>query len=302
MNEKISVALFVFNRPDTVIKVVEALRRYCPSRLYIIADGPRQTSDDSHGCIETIRVVKSGIDWPCAIKWYVSDSNLGCRLRIKTGLDQVFAQEEACIILEDDCVPTLSFFDFCEKIHRKYRSNPLVFGACGESDWPKNNAEVVDVSWSKYFLCWGWLGFRHGWLKHTDDMSNWPMQRASGIIQRNSLHRSAWCGWRASFNAIYEGRLNTWDYQVTLSLWRTDMLVAVPSKRLVENIGIGHVKSTHGAKGVRVIRRVLEAQEPIIIQEPVARALRRDAEIEYSFFCSKTLIARLVHWCKSFSI
>ena len=36
------VLFIVFNRPDTTIKVFEAIRKAKPKRLYISSDGPRE--------------------------------------------------------------------------------------------------------------------------------------------------------------------------------------------------------------------------------------------------------------------
>jgi len=41
-----------------------------------------------------------------------SEKNLGCKIRISSGLNWVFSKVDHAIILEDDCIPDPSFFSF----------------------------------------------------------------------------------------------------------------------------------------------------------------------------------------------
>ena len=84
-----------------------------PSKLYLIADGPK-TDDEIAQCHKTRKAVENQIDWNCEINKIYSDINLGCAHRIKSGIDTVFKKEDKLIILEDDTLPNSSFFKFCE--------------------------------------------------------------------------------------------------------------------------------------------------------------------------------------------
>src|SRR5689334_6181116 len=107
------VVLCVYNRPELTEHVLEVLRKVRPTHILVVADGPK--SDDPHErrkCDE-VRGMIEAIDWPTQIQWNVSPSNLGCRARIQTGLSWAFSLIEEAIVLEDDCVPDASFFEFC---------------------------------------------------------------------------------------------------------------------------------------------------------------------------------------------
>ena len=41
MRADVPVAFIIFNRPDTTAMVFEEIRKAKPSKLYVIADGPR---------------------------------------------------------------------------------------------------------------------------------------------------------------------------------------------------------------------------------------------------------------------
>ena len=63
------VVLIVFNRPEPTRRVFEAIAKARPSRLLIIADGPRvDRPGESDLCAEVRRVVAK-IDWPCKVEY-----------------------------------------------------------------------------------------------------------------------------------------------------------------------------------------------------------------------------------------
>ena len=109
INDKLSTAivLIIFRRPSQTERVFRVIAEAKPSRLYIIADGPRDP-DEALLCHQTRQAVED-VDWDCDVKRDFSDKNLGLRERIISGLDWVFANEERAIILEDDCLPHPDF-------------------------------------------------------------------------------------------------------------------------------------------------------------------------------------------------
>ena len=48
--------------------------------------------------------------------------NLGCRNSVRKGIDWFFKYNYFGIILEDDCLPNKSFFEFCSKINKIYKN------------------------------------------------------------------------------------------------------------------------------------------------------------------------------------
>ena len=61
------------------------------------------------------------------------NKNLGCRKGVTAGIDWFFSNEEMGIILEDDCIPSLSFFQFCDQMLLEYQFNEKVFMISGHN-------------------------------------------------------------------------------------------------------------------------------------------------------------------------
>ena len=111
-----AVLFLVFNRPDTTAQVFEAIRQAKPPRLYVAADGPRVNREGEAERVARVREIATAVDWPCEVKTLFREENLGCKYAVSGGITWFFEHEEQGIILEDDCLPSQSFFWFLRNI------------------------------------------------------------------------------------------------------------------------------------------------------------------------------------------
>ena len=73
------------------------------------------------------------VDWDCEVHHNYSETNLGCRQRVSSGISWVFEQVEDAIILEDDCLPHPTFFAFCAEMLECYRHDQRVSSISGNN-------------------------------------------------------------------------------------------------------------------------------------------------------------------------
>ena len=86
------VAFFVFKRPGTTRRVFEAISKVRPTKLLLIADGPRQDREGEAEACRQARDIVARVDWPCEVFRNFSESNLGCEDRIISGLNSPSAR------------------------------------------------------------------------------------------------------------------------------------------------------------------------------------------------------------------
>ena len=131
---KTAVLFLIFNRLDTTKQVFEEIRKAKPPRLYIAADGPRENKEGEKEKVGAVRkYVLENIDWNCEVKTLFRDKNLGCGKAVSQAITWFFENEEMGIILEDDCLPSQSFFWFCEKLLKKYNKEKRIMLITGTS-------------------------------------------------------------------------------------------------------------------------------------------------------------------------
>ena len=238
------VVLCIFNRPDTTRRVLEVLRALEPAHLLIVADGPRANrADDARLCEETRALVRQSIDWPAEVRWDLASGNFGCRKRIQSGLDWAFDAVDAAIVLEDDCLPDLSFLAFCRELLDRYRDDTRIGMICGSNPLANGAEGPASYVFSRYPLIWGWATWRRTWALYDRDIDAWPELGAGDWLETLLDSPLASGYWRSIFASVRQG-VDTWDYSLVFSLWRAGLLAIHPAVNGVTNIGFGG-EATH---------------------------------------------------------
>ncbi len=233
------VVLTIFNRPDNTKKVFEAIRQAKPPKLLIIADAPRaDRPNEEEKCIAARAVVEQ-VDWDCEVLKNYSQVNLGCRLRISSGLDWVFDTVEEAIVLEDDCVPHPTFFRFCEKLLEYYRHDKRVMSICGQNIQFGRKRTEYSYYFSRYYHSWGWATWKRAWHHYDVHMKLWTKVRDNGLLKDILRDSRAVKYWTKLFQATYDEQIDTWDYQWLFACWIQSGLGILPDGNLISNIGFG---------------------------------------------------------------
>lgn len=235
------VVFIIFNRADTARRVLGAIRQARPSRLFVIADGPRSNRPGEDERCREARSVISEIDWECEVTTDFADINLGCRKRISTGLNRVFATVDEAIILEDDCLPEPGFFGYCEELLERYRHDRRIMHIAGTNYLFGRYRERMSRQsyyFSRYNHCWGWATWRRAWERFDTSMSCWPELRHSGRL-KDILAGDEWSVpyWERAFQQVFDERLDSWSFVWTFSCWINSGLTILPTVNLISNIG-----------------------------------------------------------------
>lgn len=230
------VALLIFNRPETTQRVFEVVRQVQPSQLLIVADGPRpDRPGEAERCAKT-RAIVHQVDWDCQVLTNFAETNLGCKQRVSSGLDWVFQTVAEAIILEDDCLPHPTFFRFCEELLAYYRHDERVMHISGDNFQFGQRQTPDSYYFSRFNHCWGWASWRRAWQHYDVTLRLWPQIQANGWLE-TILSGEGVRYWQKIFQAVYDNRINTWDYQWTLACWLHHGLSILPNQNLVSNIG-----------------------------------------------------------------
>lgn len=230
---KTPIAFIIYNRPEITQITFGAIRKIKPKQLFIIADGPKNKQDK----IKTnqARSITESIDWDCDLKINFSDVNLGCSDRIISGLNWVFDQVDRTIVLEDDCLPDLSFFTFCDELLEQYKYDNQImhisgFNVMGSS--PINESYFF----SKYVLPpWGWATWKRAWELNNPNLDTW--QEIKHWAYQN-ISQEYFKDWTDMFENIRVNK-TTWDVPWNTDVWKNNGLSIIPQKSLVQNIGFG---------------------------------------------------------------
>lgn len=230
------VVLIIFNRPDTTERVFAEIAKAMPPKLLVVGDGPRDGRAGEAEKVAETRAILNKIDWPCEVLTNFSDTNLGCKNRVSSGIDWVFEQVEEAIILEDDCVPHQSFFRFCQELLTVYREDTRIGMICGT-----NSAHIVPHNTSYFYSriprIWGWATWRRVWLTYDVNFKGFTESGyIHNLINSFTLPKEGKY-WVSVMEAVRTNKIDTWDAQMLHMVFKQSYLSIFPSGNLISNIG-----------------------------------------------------------------
>ncbi|MFC1843565.1 glycosyltransferase family 2 protein [Thermodesulfobacteriota bacterium] len=235
----IPIAYIIFNRPRHTRKTFATIRARRPTKIFIIADGPRlEHPTDTERCREVRKIVEN-IDWPCEVYRNYANQNLGLKQRVSSGLDWVFRKVEKAIVLEDDCLPHPDFFTFCKLLLDHYETDERVWVITGNNFQDGCKRGEAAYYFSKYTHCWGWATWRKAWQHYQDNFSFWSEWKNSADWHRKTPDQVERKYWSNIFGMVNRGEINSWAYPWMANVWYYGGLTATPNVNLVTNIGLG---------------------------------------------------------------
>lgn len=239
------VAFIIFNRPDTTERVFAEIAKARPPKLLVVGDGPRASRAGEAEKVAATRAIIEKVDWECEVLTNFSEANLGCKKRVSSGIDWIFEQVEEAIILEDDCLPEPSFFQFCQEMLERYRNDQRIGTISGDNFQFGRRYGNDSYYFSKYLHVWGWASWRDRWQDSYDvTMRLWPPVRDEGrLVDIVGESREA-AYWHKVFERVYQGQIDTWDYQWVFANWLHGRVSILPAVNLISNIGFDQ-NATH---------------------------------------------------------
>ena len=233
----VPVLFIFFNRPRHAQRVFNVLKKLKPRRLFLAGDGPRiDRLSDAEGCREA-RELALQVDWPCELRTRFLEHNLGCKLAVSSAITWFFDHVEGGIILEDDCVPSLSFFSFCADLLERYRDDERIMQISGSNFLSVRRDGGASYYFSSLNDIWGWATWRRAWRQYDLAMPDYHEFKQRRLLSSyvGDLAIAAWL--ETYFDEAYRANCTVWSSQWTYAMARQSGLTIVPSVNLVRNIG-----------------------------------------------------------------
>lgn len=230
-----SVLIIAFNRPDLIGQLVDIVVKSGPAKIYCSVDAPISGDEINHALCTQVKQYLVSREWPCLVHFRFCETNFGCHDGVISAIDWFFSYEKDGVILEDDCIPDISYFEFANELLDLYRADTsvgMISGMCLVKD--------VQYSWdyrfSRLVNIWGWATWADRWHQLVRDLSFWPGVRDSGItecygtyaLQQQMLLEQQFLSLVPTWGA-------RWRLTCLLNEWRS----IIPNVNLVQNVGFG---------------------------------------------------------------
>lgn len=242
------IALFAYNRPDHVQRVVEALRmnpEAANSELFIFSDAPKnEAAATAVGEVRRCAYAATGFR---SITVVEQPHNLGVSRSIIAGVTDLTQRYGSVIVLEDDLLPARGFLQYMNEALAAYREDPRVISVHAYT-YP-----VKETLPETFFLrgadCWGWATWARGWaLFEPDGAKLLDELRARGLTHEFDLDGGyAYAG---MLEGQIAGRNDSWAVRWYASAFLRGLLTLYPGHSQVQNIGADGSGSHVGSTGV----------------------------------------------------
>ncbi len=281
------VIFIVFNRPAQTRSTFAAIAAARPQKLLIVADGPRAgRPGEVERCREVLSIIEMGVDWECDIMWNISPQNLGCGIRVSSGITWAFEQVEEAIILEDDCLPSPDFFTFCSNMLAHYRDDKRIMHIAGTNLQPQENRTEDTYYYSRFPQIWGWATWARAWKFYSLRLPEWNAKSDEFWLCNILIKPESVRYWKQAFDSAVHWNVDTWDNQWFYAVWSQNGLAVMPNANLISNLGFGEDATHTGNRNSPwACHPHQELRLPLI--HPVAPIPNRKADlfIETKVFC-----------------
>ena len=244
MDKKLTtpVLFLAFNRPEKTKQSFAAIRQAKPTKLYIALDAPRDNKPEDQKLCKAVKKIVLNVDWECETHYLFQEKNLGCSLAGKTAWDWFFSQEDEMIFIEDDGVPCVSFFYYCQELLEKYRHDNRIAYIGGV------NYGLKYGPYSYFFTrqcaaTYSMATWKRVYKLYEYNMDSYLFVRDSKTFQNNfcskfsyKFHLQKWDKYICSIKE--DKRLNTYDTQMVYLVYKNDMYCIYPNVNMVSNIGL----------------------------------------------------------------
>ncbi len=241
------VAIITFNRPSFVQKLYDVLKEIEPKNLYIISDAERRNIEGEREKVLTCRAILEHPDWDCNVHMEYADTNMGCDVRIKSGLDWLYSKVDYAIVLEDDCIPEKSFFYYCDELLKRYKNACNIQYIAGSNQI--NTHPITDSSYIFTYGAWtlGWASWARAWNSQSDLLDHYGRVKKA-IYSLRYLPLSERYGMIKTLKVYSQKGFLPWDMNFAWNTLLERKLSIVPKTNLVNHIGFTeeatHVKET----------------------------------------------------------
>lgn len=288
------ILFMVFNRPEKTQMVWEQIRKAKPKKLYISSDAPRITHPEDVDKVKRVREIVTNIDWECDSKYLFHEKNLGCSFAGKTAFDWLFSNEDRMIELEDDTIPSHSFFEFMEEVLEKYKNYEEIGYVTGQNFMGIQSGDA-SYFFSHYGGSSGWGTWKRVYEKWNYKLNN--IDKAyTKTFKSNFDSFFEYKYWLRQFEHYYKNGGNTYDLQSVFLVFEEDLKNIVPNINLITNIGFDNEgTNTNFVNNLFANKERFDFQK---IEHPkfICRNIEIDKRIFEYHFLSRSRISYYLRW------
>lgn len=235
----VPVKFIIWTRPECTKKGFEAIKKARPSVLFLVSDGPR--NEQERELINESRKIVENIDWNCTVHRLYYETNQGMYKMMQLSGRYIFDRVDRCIVLEDDDIPAVSFFQFCYEMLKKYENDERIGFITGHNHLGIYKAGNADYFFSKEASIYGFAVWKRSYMPFLErDMGFLDDEYLTKLMIANAKSAPAFTKTieYKKKGYIYGGHEPGEEFYQSLLVYGQNQLQIVPCRNMISNIGI----------------------------------------------------------------
>jgi hypothetical protein len=157
----------------------------------------------------------------------------------------MFEQEERGIILEDDCLPEPTFFEYVAELLERYQEQPEVMHVCGNSYADQRTVSACapySYAFTRYPDLWGWGTWARAWKQFRYEIPP-PEEILKSYFVMEGVDRYRQYAQRDRVISVRQ-KDSMWGYRWHFAVMKNRGLCVAPAVNQISNTGFGG-EATH---------------------------------------------------------
>lgn len=255
----VPVAIQAFIRPQMLKKQWEVIKQARPSILFVRSDGPRETVPTDAELIRQSRAITEDVDWECTVYRLYEEKNIGMYGMMRKCPPFIWSKVDRCIFLEDDQIPSVSYFQFCAELLEKYKDDLRIekitgVNLCGAWEDTPDDYFFARVPASSGAAIW-----RRSYMERDLELTYAKNPYVMEHIKRDLPWYLKEQFISFAEKGTYANHTPGGEFFTRHAEYLNNKLIIVPKYNLISNIGVG-AGSTHTGKSMAAMPKALRKQ------------------------------------------
>ena len=237
--EKLPLLLIAYQRPENLMRILSGLPTFV-DEIFISLDYPSVSTLESNARFLEIQnlIEDFQIEFKGNINLHVRTANVGCSANVVSSCDWFFSHVQFGAILEDDCLPSMEFFELVNGAKKYLESEPEILLVSGHQVAPN---EISGNTWSlsKFPLIWGWATTAAKWETMKSLIVSEHYLGKNSNISRIDLRTSSF--FKAGARRSHKGYMDAWDAPLAYGMLVNNFKSILPPRNLIRNVGFDSV-------------------------------------------------------------
>lgn len=235
----VPVHVMVWIRMENQRKQFEIIRQARPSILFVTSDGGRNETE-WEAINQNRKIFEEEIDWCCTVYLLLEDKNNGLYAIGGKYRELIWNKVDRCIFLEDDIMPSVSFFRYCAELLEYYKDDTRVSTICGMNHLGTYEEPQSDYFFSRQGSIWGTATWKrvHDMRKgicYGDDP--YVMKLLRQRTRHNDVFWKKIVGYTK--DNMHDGHIPGAEFYGEFAMYGHNQLKIIPKRNMICNVGYG---------------------------------------------------------------